>query len=163
MLIVPQIGEFCKMGDPNLKNVQFICWCILSKLLMLLDNVEQSRFDWFEPMWKNHRERHHMTKRFPTISKLTVEMEYNIAKYVKLHSSFHILPTLMSTPKFLRHSCCCCSYIIGRPWDCLDHLQSMKLRSTRKVRGLRQKANGGQLVCIYKMEGRQADNGAWAH
>ena len=87
-LVVPQIGEVTKKRGPHFEVFNGFVDSFQSKLLMLLDDVEQfflwaiavvldgrkMGFDWLKCLWEHNNEWPNITERDPSLSKSKAEL-----------------------------------------------------------------------------------------
>ena len=95
-LLYHKLGKSPKSGDPTCEVFNEFVDNFWSKLMMLLDDVEQFflwavstvldggkiGFNWLKPMWEHNDEWPNVTERYPTLSKLKAELQHNIAEQV---------------------------------------------------------------------------------
>ena len=88
-LLYHKLGKSPKSGDPNCEVFNEFLDNFQSKLLMLLDDVEQFflwagptvldgrkiGFDWLKIVWEHNDEWPNVTERYPSLSKLKVELQ----------------------------------------------------------------------------------------
>ena len=87
-LLYHKLGKSPKSRDPGHEVFNEFVGNFQSKLLMLLDDVEQFflwaaavgldgrkiGFDWLKPMWEHNDEWPNVTERYPSLSKLKAEL-----------------------------------------------------------------------------------------
>ena len=95
-LLYQKLGKSPKRGDPTWEVFNEFVENFRSKLLTLLDDVEQFflwvvaailddrkiDFDWLKPVWEHNDESPNVTERYPNLRKLKAELQQSIAEQV---------------------------------------------------------------------------------